>query len=420
MGEIMLLQFSVENFQCLKNKTTLNMLAANLAEYKDSLIDNNVLPIASIYGPNGGGKTTLLKAFYTMQSLIAKPFNYLGGIQLNEHQTVIGMPIIPFKFDSATLNKPTNFEIFLKLNSIEYKYSISTFQNKIVSESLYAKNLHVKNARIKLIFNRENNNVELSLELKKNIKINNISDGMPCLVWIGLLYDVKPIKEIINWFLNTFSVDYNIPLQDEILLGNIYQIDSIDNQKNVNLKNKLVYTLKNMDLNIVNYKVHKKEIFPNRFKYNIITTHKVNDNDYNLTLNEESNGTKKIFALLPLFLVALEEARTIIVDELDAKLHPMLLKYIIELFNNKNTNPKGAQLIFTSHDLTTMTKELFRRDEIWFMALNNNEYSKLYSLVEIRNEEGNMVRPDASYNKQYLEGRYGADPYLQKILSWES
>ena len=139
-----------------------------------------------------------------------------------------------------------------------------------------------------------------------------------------------------------------------------------------------------------------------------------------MTLNEESNGTKKIFALLPLFLVALKEARTIIVDELDAKLHTMLLKYIIELFNNKKTNPNGAQLIFTSHDLTTMTKELFRRDEIWFMSLNKNEYSKLYSLVEIRNEDGNIVRPDASYNKQYLEGRYGADPYLQKILNWES
>lgn len=408
----MLLQFSVENFQCLKNKTTLNMLSANLSEYKDSLIDNKILPVASIYGPNGGGKTTLLKAFFTLQSLIARPFNYFGGIQLNEQQAVIGLPIIPFKFDVETINKPTNFEIFLKLNSVEYKYTISTFQNKIINESLYE-----KNKKIKLIFERERNNVKLSSELKKNIKINNISDGMPYLVWLGLLYDLKNIKDIINWFLKTFSIDYNIPIQDELLLGNIYQID---NQNDIDLKNKLISTLKNMDINIVSYKVNKKEIVPNRYKYDIITTHKVDENEYSLSLNEESNGTKKIFALLPLFLVALKEARTIIVDELDAKLHPMLLKYIIELFNNKKTNPNGAQLIFTSHDLTTMTKELFRRDEIWFMSLNKNEYSKLYSLVEIRNEDGNIVRPDASYNKQYLEGRYGADPYLQKILNWES
>ena len=108
----------------------------------------------------------------------------------------------------------------------------------------------------------------------------------------------------------------------------------------------------------------------------------------------------------------------IIVDEIDSKLHPLLLKYIINLFTDPTINRNAAQLIFTSHDLSTMTNEIFRRDEIWFVAKGNKQDSQLYSLVEFKTEKGESVRKDASFNKQYLEGKYGADPYLHKIINW--
>ena len=123
--------------------------------------------------------------------------------------------------------------------------------------------------------------------------------------------------------------------------------------------------------------------------------------------------------MLPIFVMALERGNNVIIDELDAKIHPKLLKFIIELFTRKDINTNGAQLVFTSHDLTTMTKEVFRRDEIWFMAMCKQEYSQLYSLTDIRAENGELVRKDAAYNKQYIEGRYGADPYLNAIKLWE-
>lgn len=104
---------------------------------------------------------------------------------------------------------------------------------------------------------------------------------------------------------------------------------------------------------------------------------------------------------------------------MDAKLHPILLKYIIELFNNPKINKKHAQLIFTSHDLSTMTSELFRRDEIYFVAKGDDLSSHMYSLVEFKKEDGTSERKDAKYNKRYLEGKYGADPYLRKIINWE-
>ena len=105
------------------------------------------------------------------------------------------------------------------------------------------------------------------------------------------------------------------------------------------------------------------------------------------------------------------------IDELDAKIHPVLLKYLIMTFSNMEKNKKGAQLIFTSHDLSTMNSEVFRRDEIWFVAKGNHQNSKLYSLVEFKNEKGESVRKDAKFDKQYLEGKYGADPYLRKIIN---
>lgn len=138
---------------------------------------------------------------------------------------------------------------------------------------------------------------------------------------------------------------------------------------------------------------------------------------YELKFSDESDGTKKMIAALPVILLALQEGRLVIIDELDAKLHPKLLRYVISLFKNINVNRKGAQLLFTSHDMTTMKNTVFRRDEIWFAAENKNHESEIYSLYEIRRENNERVNSTAAYDKQYLEGRYGADPYLTNMLA---
>ena len=136
-----------------------------------------------------------------------------------------------------------------------------------------------------------------------------------------------------------------------------------------------------------------------------------------MNLFDESSGTKKLFGLLPFIAKSLLRGTTLVIDELDAKIHPVLLKYLIMTFSNMEKNKKGAQLIFTSHDLSTMNSEVFRRDEIWFAALDENHSSQVYSLYEIRREDNERVNNTAAYDKQYLEGRYGADPYLQNMLS---
>ena len=124
-----------------------------------------------------------------------------------------------------------------------------------------------------------------------------------------------------------------------------------------------------------------------------------------LALSEESSGTKKLFGLLPYIARSLVRGTTLIIDELDAKIHPLLLQHIIEMYTDKSINQHGAQLIFTSHDLSTMNRNNFRRDEIWFVAKGKSQNSKLYSLVEFKEEENISIDKETKYDKQYLEGR---------------
>ena len=137
-----------------------------------------------------------------------------------------------------------------------------------------------------------------------------------------------------------------------------------------------------------------------------------------LTLSEESSGTRKIISILPVILKGIDQNCLFAIDELDAKLHPLLLRRIIELFTDRRINKGSAQMLFTSHDLTTMSNEVFRRDEIWFSALNSYDESVLYSLVDFRKDGGNKPRNDENYSKQYIEGRYGADPYFRQMNEW--
>ena len=175
-------------------------------------------------------------------------------------------------------------------------------------------------------------------------------------------------------------------------------------------REKIILALNDVGIDITGYRYddNSKRLFTQRT---------INGKVYELPFEEESDGTKKMIAALPALLLALNEGRTVVVDELDAKLHPKLLRYVIQLFKNPNLNKHGAQLLFSSHDLTTMKNTIFRRDEIWFAAMNDQHESEIYSLYELRQEDNTRVKSTAAFDKQYLEGRYGADPYLANMLT---
>ena len=249
------------------------------------------------------------------------------------------------------------------------------------------------------IYERETTHVTLGYTInKKNIN-TDVNLKMPYLSFLAINYNIAVISEVMAWFESCIIQSYagleNFP---QIML------DTSDREKA-----QLIHALNDMDIDITDYRYDEdhKQLFMKRT---------LGSHEYELSFSEESDGTRKLVTVLPVILLALREGRLVIVDELDAKLHPKLLRYVISLFKNKEINKFGAQLLFTSHDMSTLRNTVFRRDEIWFAAENMRHESEIYSLHEIRGEDNDRIKSTAAYDKQYLEGRYGADPYLSNML----
>ncbi|MCL1944582.1 MAG: ATP-binding protein [Firmicutes bacterium] len=417
----MLLQFSVQNFRSIKERVTLDMQALDgrsIKEHKDSLIAGNTLPVVAIYGPNGGGKTTLLLAFRAMQFFVTKMFENYGGGQLSQVPPNL---CIPFWFDNESKNKPTCFEVVIELQNIQYKYGFDVFNNVIKKEYLYKRE---KNSEIELLYERIEQKVSIPC---KNISgtitenmASKVSQDMPLLVFINQFYNESPIKDIVQWFLDSRFIDYNDVNQEGLLLNII-----IEQNENKEFKKEILKILKAFDIKVFDYEIRKIDQNINlphgNFKQRQIefkTIHKIGDKEISLSFQWESMGTKKIVGLVPFIISSLKVGFAFFIDELDSKLHPKLLEQIIGLYTNPDINTGGGQLIFTSHDMTTMNSKIFRRDEIYFMALTDEQDSELYSLIEIKEDDGKVTRKDGNIAKRYLEGRYGADPYFEKISNW--
>ena len=404
----MLSQFSVSNFRSIKDTMTLDMQAASIAEHEEQIIhaENNevFLPVSVIYGPNGGGKSNVLRALYALIDKVIRPINVIN--HKSDIPTEVDLSIKPFAFSSETRNQPTEFELFFRTALAEYRYLLVIQNEKVLYEKLDRKK-HATN-RQSALFEREAERVVMKSDIKRLKVTDALTEELPLLSFLGITYRKNEIiNDIIDWFQHKIAfLNYGNPWIEFCL-----RIDECEQYKHM-----ILNMLKEMDIDIEDFRIEKKENGEPR----VFTIHQVDSYQAELNLREESSGTQKIFNVLPVVVDSLFQGKTLVVDELDAKIHPSLLKYIIELFNNPAANKKGAQLIFTSHDLTTMNNALFRRDEIWFVAKGNQQNSQLYSLVEFKTDNGRTVRPDAQYFKQYLEGKYGADPYLRRIIEWEN
>ena len=268
--------------------------------------------------------------------------------------------------------------------------------------------IKLETRRRSALFERDNNEIILKGAFAKLKISDELSATLPLLSYLGITYRKNEIvTDVLDWFESGINfMNYGNPMQELRM--------AISNSGNV--KELVLKMIQEMDLDILDFRVEEKE----HNQIEVFTKHEVDGYEAELNLSDESSGTKKLFGLLPFIAESLIEGKTLIIDELDAKIHPVLLRYIIMLYNDMEVNCKGAQLLFTSHDLSTMNSEVFRRDEIWFVAKGNSQNSKLYSLVEFKNSKGESVRKDAKFDKQYLEGKYGADPYLRKIIDWGS
>ena len=399
----MICQFSFKNYKSYKNDTVFDMQASNLTEHEDTLIKvegvSELLPVSAIYGPNGGGKSNLIQALSCLISLVVSPIRDLNK---NRVPHIFQTPVScePYLFDVTSRDEPTEFSLFFRTGNYEYRYAIALVNDIVVTESLHRKKFGAR--KIAMLFERDKTSITLGPTLdKKNIN-KEVNPKMPYLSFLAINYNIPSIVEVQIWFENCVIRNYSRP----------------EAEKNISVFNSGVFKdnficfLNDMGIDITDYEFSQD-------KDEFILQRTIGDHKFYIPFNSESDGTKKLFACLPVLMIALAEGRLVIIDELDAKLHPKLLRYIISLFTDASINLKNAQLIFTTHDLSTMKNDVFRRDEIWFAALDMYHSSEIYSLDEIRREDGKRINHTASYDKQYLEGRYGADPYLSKMMKWE-
>ena len=403
----MLCQFTVKNYKSIRDEMTFDMQAAAISEHEDKVImDKNgeqFLPVSAIYGPNGGGKSNVLEALHTVAAKVLRPLYATGD---NEERVFLQKRLLiePFAFSEKMKNEPTEFEVFFRTELAEYRYILHVKREVVVYECL--DRVKLETGRRSALFERTVEEITLKGVFAKLKISDELSETLPLLSYLGITYKKNEVvKDVLEWF--EYGIDflnYGNPIEELRM--------AVSNSEDV--KQLMLDMIQEMDLDIVDFRVVEDE----NNRIDVYTKHLVEGYEAELNLLEESSGTKKLFGLMPFIADSLLSGTTLVIDELDAKIHPVLLRHLIMMFNDMSINKKKSQLIFTSHDLSTMNSEVFRRDEIWFVAKGNAQNSKLYSLVEFKNEKGESVRKDAKFDKQYLEGKYGADPYLRRIIDW--
>ena len=414
----MLIEFSVKNFMSFKDKVTLSMEKGNGLENSDNFINTDygeILKTASIYGANASGKSNLIKAF-TCAIIMVRNSNLI---------TVEGKWdfIKPFMFDDE-LNNICEFEFIFIYNEVKYKYSFSTDSTKIYNESLDA----YYTQKPTNIFKRINtNNYEFNSDKKILEPISLKTNDNKLFLNTATNWNYDKTKDAYLWFINsidTFDTFDRITDSDIILYS-----------KDNNLKEFSLKLLNEADVHIKDFNIYFNEsnkddfdiLIPNINRTNgtfkitevkILLEHEIVDSKnnlktYKLNFSDESSGTKVLFAIAPFLKRAFESNKIIIVDELEKSMHPKLIEFIISLFNNTNINKVGSQLIFTTHVTNLLNIQIFRRDQIWFTEKDpNSGLSKLFPLDSF------SVRKDENIEKGYLNGRYGAIPFIKDIDLW--
>lgn len=407
----MLIRFSFKNFKSFKDENLLDMEATSLKEHEYNVVKNdnvNLLKVAAIYGANASGKTNVLQAFDYMKKRILVSDDSKANSPIDEEN------IYSFMIN----NEPISLEVeILARNNKIYKYGFEVSKDIIISEWLYEKRIN----KFYEIFERNNNNVQIMKVKNKLFDLGNIDDRSLFLKSFRAIdKSNEDFNSVYEWFMNSNYLDLGNPRFEDFINNRI----SFKILSDENYKEELLRFIKTFDSGIEGIKTTPdsiEEVQNNNKVIKIELIHRGKDDRLKaLPLDLESNGTRKMFHLFDFFMDALKNGMVLFIDELDAKLHPLLTRYIINLFHNSETNVGNGQLIYSTHDTVNLNKDTFRRDEIWFTEKNRDGVSEIYALSDYiledeENKTGKKVRNDATYNKDYLTGRYGAIPVLEEF-----
>jgi AAA15 family ATPase/GTPase len=420
----MIVEFTVGNFLSFNKKKSLKFKASGISELPDNTIKTNGYKLVRsgvIYGANSSGKSNLIKALDRMRDIV------LNSVRLNDNEELDYSPFLLSDND----NEPTFFEVefLIENRKYRYRYGFEYNINKIITEWLFLKEGRKQEAPY---FVRTEEGIGVSEIFNEGIDKENATNNNRLFISLVAQLGGETSKSVIDWFkgynvlLGIDHKDYNgftlkmlhkkiegfeqlLTLYKKLKLGftsvnvteSVFDTNSISRNLPDNLKKKLLNDFEGktvVSLNTIHNKYDDSGDIIGAIQFDKET--------------QESEGTKKIIDLSGPIFDTLLLGRILIIDELDAKLHPLLTIQIIKLFNSSETNPNNAQLFFATHDTNLLSSKLFRRDQIWFAEKDEKEQTDLYTLMEIILPDGSKVRNDSSLEKNYIRGRYGAIPFL--------
>ncbi len=414
----MLIQFSFKNYKSFRDEATLDLSAAKMTEFSDRVVsegNDKILPMAAIYGANASGKSNIYNAFGYMADYVIESFKY--G---DEEEKFEEYRPTPFLFDSVSNGVESSFEVYFTIPGDKaektYNYGFCVDRHGVTEEWL---NVKAKTARkYASVFYRSTEEDTLDLSGLPKSSRDNIQVALEkqvLIVSLGAKLKVNKCKDIRDWFMANEFADFGDPFTNFFLSRRLPKGFVDDNS----VQKKVIEYFASFDEHIKDFEIEKlpNDADSKEETYKISSLHKKIDSDTfaAIPLSMESAGTLKMFALYPELQDVLEKGSVFFIDELNARLHPLLVRNFLLTFLNPEINTRHAQLIFTTHDTWQLSNQLLRRDEVWFTEKDEQGISKLYSLADFVNESGARIRKDESYEKNYLIGKYGAIPTLKSI-----
>lgn len=427
----MLLEFKFSNYRSFRDEAVLSMEATGLGTFKDSLLSFGrlrFLPGVAIYGKNGGGKSNVIRAFWLA-------VQFIRNAQRTQHENA-SIPVSPFLFNDYSIKQPTTFEFTYVLDEIKYIYGFSATKTTILREYLY----HTPKGQKAVVFEREGQIFKFTEEKPRRKLISKTVAENQLFFSVACTMNDSDCSTAMRWFRDyvLFSRDYSdIPRQlieysnDTNMLNTIanyakeadfgiedvkFDFDSTEvtnpNQLSDDLPQGIKAALSTF-LQVLSETSNNSEIRLRAGEVKATSYHKGqtqagNTEHFSLELSDESDGTRKLMALAPAIESALKCGGLLLVDEIERELHPMLVDFIIAKFQSKASNPKGAQIVFATHNTELMNESLIRKDQIYFVDKNqNNGSSELYTICEFSTKTTDNIQ------KGYLLGKYGAIPNIE-------
>ena len=417
----MLIEFRFKNYRSFRDEAVLSMEATGLSTFKNCLIQEKstkLLPGVAIYGKNGGGKSNVIRAFWLA-------VQFIRNAQRTQHEKA-EIPVMPFGLNDYSKSEPTSFEFIYVQNGIKYWYGFSATRESIVSEYLY----HAPKGQKAVVFLRDGQKFNFTEDKAKLSMIGEMVAANQLFFSVACTMNDAACIGAMRWFRDCifFSRDYtDIPRQ------------LLEYSEDKNMLKAITEYAKTADLGIedMQFEFDSKEIkddesFPanvpegiraalTQFMHALSETS--NNSEVKLRMGEvtakakhsgeNKNGERVLYSLelmslAPAIESALQNGGVLLADEIERELHPVLVNYIISKFQSKNSNPNGAQIIFTTHNTELMNMELLRKDQLYFADKRNNDgSSELYSISDFATRTTDNIR------KGYLVGKYGATPDIE-------